>query len=136
YKALHLGGVDFLDFLEQPKIIADLLGDLDEGAEVLGKATSAESERRIEKAASNAIVHAHTGGDLLDVGPRGLTEDGDGVDVGDFQGEERIGSMFDQLRGINVGHNYWSIKWRVNFLHGGHGPLRTDADDDAVRFQK
>src|SRR5206468_3398051 len=82
-EAVHLLAVDSLDLFQKPKIVADLLGDLDEGAQVLGKTTAAEAERRIKEAAANALVHAHAVGDFLDIRAGGLADDGDGVDVGD-----------------------------------------------------
>ena len=69
-------GVDLLHFLEQPEIVAHLLGDLDEGAEVLGEAAPAEAQRGVEEPAANALVHAHAVGHFLHVGARGLAQHG------------------------------------------------------------
>ena len=41
--------------------------------------------------------------------------------------------MFDQLRGVDVGHNDGRVVRRKNFLHRRHRTRRRDADDDAVR---
>src|SRR6185436_9799545 len=47
-ETLHLSGVDALDFLQQIKTITELLGDLDERAEVFREATAAEPEAGVE----------------------------------------------------------------------------------------
>src|SRR5579862_2078492 len=67
YEALHLGGVDFLDLFKQSEIITDLLGNFDEGAEVLGEATSAKSKGRIQETTADALVHAHAVRHLMDI---------------------------------------------------------------------
>lgn len=43
-ESIHLIGVDFLHFLEESEIVAELFGNFDEGAEVLGETTAAEAE--------------------------------------------------------------------------------------------
>lgn len=83
-ESIHLVGIDFLHFLEESKIVAELFGNFDEGAEVFGETTTAEAERGIEEAAADAFIHAHASGDFLDVGAGGFADDGDGVDVGNF----------------------------------------------------
>ena len=94
-----------LDLLEQAEIIADLLGDLDEGAQVLGKAASAEAQRRIQEPPADAVVHAHAVGHFLHIGAGRLAQDGDGVDIGDLQRQKGIGRVLDQLRRVDVRDN-------------------------------
>src|SRR4051794_991008 len=68
HEPIHLAGIDVLNFLEQLELVANLLGNLDEGAQVLWKTTAAEAQSRIEKFATDAGVHAHAIGDLLHIG--------------------------------------------------------------------
>src|ERR1051325_5835495 len=83
-ETLHLIGVNFLNFLEQVEFVAQLLGNFDKSAEIFWEAASAETERGVEKAAANALVHAYAIGDFLDVGAGGFANDRDGVDVGNL----------------------------------------------------
>src|SRR5581483_9821196 len=131
-ETVHLFGVDFLDLLQQAKIITDLLGDLDERAEILGKTTAAKPERSIEKTPPNAVVHAHAIGDFLHIGTRRLTEDGDGVNIGNLQRQKRVGGVLDQFRRIDVGNDQRRLEGCISLLQGGNRALRTHADDDAV----
>ena len=56
---LHLIVVDPLNLFEQVETISQLLGNLDECAEVLWKTTAAEPEGGIQKFSSDANVHSH-----------------------------------------------------------------------------
>src|SRR5208283_373116 len=133
---VHLLGVDALDFLEQPEIVTDLLGDLDEGAEVLRETTAAKADAGVEKAAADAFVHPHAGGNFLHVRPGRFAERGDGVDVGNFERQKRIGGVLDEFGGIDVGDDDGRVERRVNLLHHRGGTLRTDTDDNPVRFHQ
>ena len=73
-KAFHLFGVDSLHFFQQAKVIADLLGDFNKSAQVLGKATAAEPEGWIQEATADPLVHSHAEGDFLDIGACRLTK--------------------------------------------------------------
>ena len=120
---VHLLGVDPLDFLEQAEVVTQLLGNLDEGAQVFGEATSAKAKRGIQEFAADARVHAHAVGHFLHVGAGGFAKDRNGVDVGNFQGQKRIGRVLDQFRGIDVRDDDRRVEGRINFLHGLHRPL-------------
>ena len=131
-EAVHLVGVDALDFLEQLEIVADLLGNFDERAQVLRKTTAAETDAGVEEPAADALVQADALGDFLHVRAGGLADVGDGVDVGNFQREKGIRRVLDEFGGVDVGDDDRRVERRVNLLHRGDGPLRADADDHAV----
>ena len=71
-------------------------------------------------------------GDFLHVRAGRFADGGDGVDVGNFQRQKRIGGVLDEFGGIDVGDDDGRVERRVNLLHRRDGPLRTDADDNAV----
>src|SRR5665213_2919378 len=131
-EALHLVGVDALDFLEQFEFVADLFGNFDERAQVLRKTTAAETDARVQKSAADALVQTDALRDFLDVRAGGLADVGDGVDVGNFQREKRIRRVLDEFGGINVGDDDGRLERRVNLRHRRDGTLRADTDDDAV----
>ena len=106
--------------------------DFDEGAEVLGKAAPAEAQRRIQEAASDALIHTHAVGHFLHIRARRLAQHRDGVDVGNLEREKRIRRVLDQLRRIDVRHDDGGVERGINLLHRGHRPLRADANDHAV----
>ena len=74
--------------------------------------------------------------DFLHVRAGGFADVGDGVDVGNFQREKRIGRVLDEFGGIDVGDDDGRVERRVNLLHRRDGPLRADADDHAVRLHQ
>ena len=131
-EAFHLPGVDLLHFLEQREVIAQRLGNLYEGAEVFREATAAEAQPGVEEAPADARVHAHAQRDFLDVRAAGLADDGDGVNVGNFQGEEGIGGVFDQLGGVDVGDDDGGFERLIDFLHRGDGTGGAGADDNPI----
>src|SRR2546422_2662209 len=45
HKPLHLLGIDALDLPEQPEVVAQLFGNLDERAQILGETTDRKSTR-------------------------------------------------------------------------------------------
>ena len=75
-------------------------------------------------------------GDFLDIGAGGFAEDGNGVDVGYFQGEKGIGRVLDQLGRLDVGDDDRRMEGGVKALHGLDRPRRGDADDHAIRLHK
>ena len=99
-ETVHLPGVDLLDFLEQPEVITDLLGNFDERAQILRKTTAAESDAGIEKTAANPLVQTRCPRDLLHVRAGGLADNGDRVDVGNFQREKGIRRVLDEFGGM------------------------------------
>ena len=86
----------------------------------------------LRKAAADALVRAHAVGDALDVGAGGLADGGDGVDVGDFQREEAVCGVLDQLGRVEVGEHDRRVEGLVDFPHRGDGAVRGNADDNAV----
>ena len=101
----HLIGIDMLDFLEQPKIVADLLGDFDERAQILREAASAETERGVEKPPSNPLVHAHAVRDFVRVDAEELAVVAQFVDERNTRGQIGIGGVLDHLGGPDVGED-------------------------------
>src|SRR5205807_6364608 len=104
-EALHLFGIDALNFLEQAEIVTQLFGDFDERAQVLRKATAPEAQTGVEKSSSDARVHADAVGDFLHVGACSFANDRNRVDVGNLPRQKGVGGVLDQLRGVDVGHN-------------------------------
>src|SRR3954447_2927978 len=131
-ESLHLPRIDPLHFLEQREIVAELLGDFDESAEVFREATSAEAKAGIQKAAADAGIHAHAVRDLLNVCAARFANNRDGVDVGNFQREKGIGRVLDQLRGVDIRDDDRRLERLVDGFHGSHGALGAHAHDHAV----
>ena len=102
-EALLLFGVDLFDLGEEAEVDAELLGDGAEGGDVLGEAGATVADAGTEEAGADAAVEADAAGDLLDVCAGGLAEVGDGVDEGDFEGEECVGGVLDDFGGLGGG---------------------------------
>ena len=102
-EALLLLGVDLFDLGEQAEVDAELLGDGAEGGDILGEAGAAVADAGAQEAWADAAVETHAAGDLLDVGVGGLAEVGDGVDEGDFERQEGVGGVLDDLRRLGGG---------------------------------
>ena len=101
-RALHLpqqpvdaGGVDALHLFQDAHVDAAARGHLDEGADVLGQAGTAEAQTRVEKVAADAWVEANTFGHCGDVHIEFLAEVRHQVDEGDLCGEKGVGRLFD-----------------------------------------
>src|ERR1051325_5427015 len=56
---LHLLDIDFLDFLEQTKVVTKLLRDFDERTQILWETTAAKTQRCIQKSPPDPIIHSH-----------------------------------------------------------------------------
>src|SRR4030095_14223101 len=97
-------GVNALDFFEEMEGRAELAGDGDEGFDVLWEAGAAVAESSVEKVAADAFVGADAVGDHLNVSAGGFADSADRVDVADLEGEEAVGSVLDELGGIDVGN--------------------------------
>src|ERR1019366_2079977 len=130
--AFHLVGVDALHFLEQFELVANLLGNLDERAQILRKTTAAKTDAGVEETAANALVQADAVSDFLHVRVGGFADVGDGVDVGNFQREKGIRRVLDEFRRVDVGDDDGRVERRISLRHRGDGTLRADANDDAV----
>jgi len=52
YRTSRSAGIDFLDLFQQAEIVTHLFGNFDKGAEILGKAAPAKTQRRIQKTAA------------------------------------------------------------------------------------
>ncbi len=102
-EALFLLGIDLFDLGEEVEVDAELLGDGAEGGDVLGEAGAAVADAGAKESGADAAVEAHAAGDLLDVGVGGLAEVGDGVDEGDFEREEGVGGVLDDLGALGGG---------------------------------
>ena len=88
HEPVHLVGIDALHFLEQAEIVAQLLGNLDESAQILGKTTAAEAQRGIQEPPPDAVIHAHAVGHFLHVGARRLANHRNRIDVGNLEREK------------------------------------------------
>ena len=52
-ESIHLSCVDFLHFFQQSKIVAKVVADADESAQVFRETTPAKAKRRVEEPAAN-----------------------------------------------------------------------------------
>ena len=155
-EALLLLGVDLFHLGEEVEVDAELVGDGAEGSDVLGEAGASVTDSGAEEAGADAAVEAHAAGDLLDVCAGGLAEVGDGVDEGDFEGEECVGGVLDDLRrlgggeqqgrrggggaaagdGVRLGVVGAGGEWGVDAGEQVGGGFGIGADDDAVRVEE
>ena len=99
-EAFLLLDVDLLNFGEEFEVDAELFRDRAEGGDVLGEAGAAVADAGTQEAGADAAVEANAAGDLFDIGVGRLAQVGDGVDEGDFEGEESVGGVLDNLRGL------------------------------------
>ncbi len=118
-EAFLLVGVDLLDFLQQREFVAEFARDADEGGDVLREARAAVADAGVEEGAADALVRAHAVGDALDVGAGGLADGGDGVDVGNLEGEEAVRGVLDQLGRVEVGDHDRRVEGLVDFASSG-----------------
>ena len=85
--------------LDDAQLDVVILRDLDQRAGVLGEARAAEAGAGMQELRADAVVEPDAARDLLHVGADLFGEVGDLVDEGDLGREERVGGVFDQLRG-------------------------------------
>ena len=90
-----MSGVNSLYFLQKSKRNTELLANVDERGDVFWKTGTAVSDAGIEKLAAYAPVHSNSVRDFFHVCSARIADRGYGVDVGNFQGEERIRSVLD-----------------------------------------
>ena len=90
-----MAGVYPLHFFEKRERNAELLTDLNERRDVFRKTRTAVSDTGVEKLAAYASVHSNSVRDFLHVRSARVADRGYGIDVGNFQGEERIRSVLD-----------------------------------------
>ena len=77
-------------------------GGGDEGGGILAEAGATPADAGVEEARSDAGIQADAAGDLGDIGADFLGQAGDFVDVGDFEGQEGVGGVFDHFGGGQV----------------------------------
>ena len=112
-----------------------------ERADVLGQATAAESEARVEESPSDARVMTQRVGEHRDIGIDSLAHLRDRVDERDLRGQKRVGGHLDEFRGLQVGDKEGHVlvqQRRVQLADGrlgGHRILR-HAKDNPVRMQR
>ena len=97
-------------------------GGGDEGGGIFAEAGATPADAGLEEAGSDAGVEADAAGDLGDVGADFLGQVGDFVDVGDFEGEEGVGGVFDHFGGGKVAGdegNGGEALWPGEALGGG-----------------
>lgn len=115
---------------------AQRTADVDEGFHVLREAGAAVAQSRVKEVAGDALVHPDAFRHELHVRPGFFTYLGHGVDVGDFQGQEGVGRMLDEFRGVDVRFQNGGMNGLVNALDDIHGSFGVGPDDDAVRVEK
>ena len=87
-KPRRLLGINILNFLKQPEVVAQLLCNVDKGADVFRKTRTTVTKPGIEKRPANAFVQTHTGNDIGNIRATGFADDGKRVGVGNFQSEK------------------------------------------------
>src|SRR4030081_2509423 len=100
-----------------------------------GKQEPPKASPGMKKLRADAVVEADAARDLLHIGADALAEVGDLVDEGDLGGEERIGGIFDELRGAAAGvedRRLVEVERAVDLGRDLHGAFVIGADDDAV----
>ena len=131
-EAVHLFSVHPLNFLQQTEVVAEVGGNLDEGAQVLGEAGTAKAKAGIEEPGPNAGVEAHAPGHFLNIRPGRFAHHGEGVGVADLEREEGIGGVLDEFRRIGVGDDERCLERGVQFPHGGFRTRTANADHNAI----
>ena len=124
-EALDALFVDALGGFEDVEVHADRAGEMHEGLQVLREAEATEAQAGTQELAADAGVQTHRVGHFLDVGADAFAEIGDDVGVADFQREERVGSVLDQLGAVDGGDQklrgveprgqtpLWTGQWKV-----------------------
>jgi hypothetical protein len=102
-KTIAAPGVDALYFREEREAGTELLGGGAEGGDILGQAGASVADAGMEAVGADAGVETDALGNVVDVRTGGLADIGDGVDEGDFGGEEGIGCVLDDLSGARRG---------------------------------
>lgn len=131
-----LGVIDMFHFLQQGEGNAQRAADVDEGFDVLREAGAPVAQSRVEEVAGDSLVHADAFRHQFHVRSRFFADLGDGVDVGNFQGQEGVGGVLDELRRVDVRFQNGRVDGLVDALDDVHGTFRVGADDDAVGMQQ
>jgi hypothetical protein len=93
--------VDALGSFEDLKIDADGSCEMHEGLEIFREAEAAEAQASTKELAAKAGIEPHGLRDFFHIRANFFAEVGDDVGIADFQSEERIGGMLDQLRAVD-----------------------------------
>ena len=101
-------------------------------ARSFGKQDPPVTEAGVEEGTTNALVHADAFGHLFDVAAAGVADCGHRIDVGDLEGEERVCSVLDKFRAVDVSDKHRRDEGFVELLHEGQGAITVDADHDAI----
>ena len=149
--------VDALGSFEDLKIDADGSCEMHEGLEgleIFREAEAAEAQASTKELAANAGIEPHGLRDFFHIRANFFAEVGDNVGVADFQGEERIGRMLDQLRAVDGGDQERGSRAiraemfvnraaelalenrAIDLAHLSGGGLDFHAYDDAVRMKE
>src|SRR5271155_2697271 len=73
-------------------------GKMDKSLNVLGKAEAPEAQSGFQELRADARIEAHGVRNLLNVRANPFAEVRDHIGVADLKRQERVGSVFDQLR--------------------------------------
>ena len=115
---------------------AELVGDGNEGGDILREAGAAIAQSGIEEAASDATIHADALGHFFDISTSSFADFRDGIDVGDFQREEAVGGVLDQFGAVDVGDENRCHERLIYFLHHRQRAVAVATNDDAVGFHE
>src|ERR1700722_17269758 len=95
--------VDAFGRLENFEVHSNRTGKVDESLQIFREAESAKSQSGLQKLSADAWIEAHRVRDFIHVSTKFFAEVGENVGVADFQREERIGCMLDQLGAVDCG---------------------------------
>ena len=129
-------GVDALHFLEEVERDAELFANFDEGGEVFRETRAAVADPGVKEIAPDPAIHPDPIRHLFDVGSARFANGGDGIDVGNLEGEEGVGGVLDQLRAVDIGHEDRRHEGLVDLLHETDRLFALCADHDPVRVHE
>src|SRR5208337_3754216 len=128
--------VDSFDLFKEGKGNAERFARRDKGGYVLREAGPPVTESGIKELAPDPFIRADSFGDLFYIGPARLTDGRDGVNVRDFQSQERVRRVLNELGAIDVGDHDRGEEGLVNLFHECEGPVTLRPDHDSIRLQQ
>lgn len=128
--------VNVFNFLEEIELVAMLGGDINESGDVFGEAAAAIADAGLEEVLADAFIEADAVGNVVDITTGEFANAGNGVNEGDFGGEERIAGVFNEFGAFDVSEEDGHIEWLVDLSHNLAGTVVTNTDDHPVTRHK
>src|SRR5712691_661207 len=104
--------VDAFGGLQHVEVHADFRREMNESLHVFRETETSIAEARIEELSANARIQSHGMCDFLDVRADLFTKVGDHVGITDFQSQEGVRSVLDQLGAANGGDEKFRLLTR------------------------